>query len=163
VSILFCSVASADTYQFPYAKGSVRKDHPVNASPRCVSAAAEKRVRDIAKLNPKFTVGHGQMTMTWFADGKQQTTAADDVVETFNKAKIPELADATGIWHIQTDSATKIDMKVRVEPFGPCTEALTCATHVPQLTVDAIQSYDAMYCYEEWQSTGVKLGDGAKP
>lgn len=149
---LLASVASADssnTYQFMNEKGSVVTRHPERAAPRCVSPNAEKRVRDIAVLDPKFTIGHGQITMTWVKDGKVHSLASDDVVEYKHGL-------STGIWHVPPkEGVGKIDIKITIDPW--LSTSPDGSTWVPQMTVDSIETNNGVACYEEWVAEGVKL------
>jgi hypothetical protein len=150
--VLLASVASADssnTYQFMFNKNGLVTQHPERAAPRCVSPNAERRVREIAQLDPKFTIGHGQVTMTWIKDGKSHSWAADDAVEHSHGM-------TTGIWHVPpAEGVGQIDIHITIDPHKPVTP--DGSTVVPEMTIDSIQTNNGVSCYEEWQAEGVKL------
>lgn len=141
LSLLICSVASADTFRLKSSKGSlIKHDH------RCASPKATKRLTDFIDKTPQITIGHDQMTANVGAGSGAEISGADVVLD--------QDGYTWGWWHL-TDMLTVI---IYIHPHHDdwCKDAHRCKQDA-DATIYIIQRFDDATCYEEWRGIGEVL------
>lgn len=125
--------AGAETYR--PGKGGIDFDH----RNRCAMPEVAEHLRSFVANAPRYTIGHGQMTVTVpGSDGKPISSGAD---------RIADLEGAIGLFDLRGEDGSTLTVIVNVDLFGENKE------HQQTITISMLHRYRGAECYERW--TGV--------